>query len=81
MLMTWCYGAKKNTPLQPHTECNELWTHSQHGPKTGALRSTKSSTTLFTLSTNRKAGKVMLAGTLLKEEDEATYLGVTFDKR
>lgn len=41
----------------------------------------KSSTTLFTLSTKQRAGKVMLAGTPLKEEDEATYLGVTFDKR
>lgn len=41
----------------------------------------KSSTTLFTLSTKQKAGKVMMAGTPLKEEDEATYLGVTFDKR
>ncbi|KAH3893218.1 hypothetical protein DPMN_017361 [Dreissena polymorpha] len=28
-----------------------------------------------------KAGEIMMAGTQLKEEDEATYLGVTFDKR
>jgi len=41
----------------------------------------KSSTTLFTLSTKHKAGTINLGDTPLKEDGEATYLGVTFDKR
>ena len=41
----------------------------------------KSSTTLFTLSPKQKAGTINLGGTPLKEDEEATYLGVTFDKR
>ena len=41
----------------------------------------KSSTTLFTLSPKQKAGTITLGGTPLKEDEEATYLGVTFDKR
>ena len=41
----------------------------------------KSSTTLFTLSPKQKAGTIKLGDTPLKEDEEATYLGVTFDKR
>jgi len=41
----------------------------------------KSCTTLFTLSSTQRAGKVMMGSTPLAEVDEATYLGVTFDKR
>lgn len=46
-----------------------------------SINKEKSSTTLFTMSTKQRAGKIMMEGTQLKEEDEATYLGVTFDKR
>ena len=41
----------------------------------------KSSTTLFTLSTKQKAGPINLGNTTLKNEEEVTYLGVTFDKK
>ena len=41
----------------------------------------KSSTTLFTLSPKQKARPIKLGNTPLKEDEEATYLGVTFDKR
>ena len=40
----------------------------------------KSSTTL-SLSPKQKAGTITLGGTPLKEDEEATYLGITFDKR
>ena len=46
-----------------------------------AVNKDKSSTTLFTLSPKQKAGTITLGGTPLKEDEEATYLGVTFDKR
>ena len=45
-----------------------------------AVNKDKSSTTLFTLSPKQKAGIITLGGTPLKDE-EATYLGITFDKR
>jgi len=41
----------------------------------------KSSTTLFTLSPKKQARPIKIGTHTLKEEDEATYLGVTFDKR
>ena len=46
-----------------------------------AVNTDKSSTTLFTLSPKQKAGSITLGGTPLKEDEEATYLGITFDKR
>ena len=45
-----------------------------------AVNKDKFSNTLFTLSPKQKAGIIILGGTPLKA-DEATYLGVTFDKR
>ena len=44
-----------------------------------SINKEKSSTTLFTL-TKQKAGQISLDGTRLKEDDQPTYLGVTFDK-
>ena len=41
-----------------------------------AVNKDKSSTTLFTLSPKQKAGTITLGGTPLKEDEEATYLGV-----
>ena len=41
----------------------------------------KSSTTLFTLSSKQKPGTIKLGDTPLENDEEATYLGVTFDKR
>ena len=46
-----------------------------------AINKDKSSTTLFTISPKQKAGTITLVGTTLKEDEEATYLGITFDKR
>ena len=46
-----------------------------------AFNKDKSSTTLFTLSPKQKVGTFTLGGTPLKEDGEATYLGITFDKR
>ena len=40
-----------------------------------------SSTTLCTLSPKKQASPIKIGTNTLKEEDEATYLGVTFDKR
>ena len=41
----------------------------------------KSSTTLFTLSTKQTSRPIKLGDSTLTCEDEATYLGVTFDKK
>ena len=41
----------------------------------------KSSTTLFTLSPKKQASPINIGTHTLKEEDQATYLGVTFNKR
>jgi ribonuclease HI len=41
----------------------------------------KSCTTLFTLSPKQKARTINVSGAPLTEVEEATYLGVTFDKR
>ena len=45
-----------------------------------SINKDKSSTTLFTL-TKQQPGKIKLGDYPLKEDDEPTYLGVTFDKR
>jgi ribonuclease HI/endonuclease/exonuclease/phosphatase family metal-dependent hydrolase len=41
----------------------------------------KSTTTLFTLSTKQKPGVIKLRDMPLRNDDEPTYLGVTFDRR
>ncbi len=41
----------------------------------------KSSTTLFTLSSKQKASTINISCTHLTHMEEATYLGVTFDRR
>ena len=46
-----------------------------------SINKEKSSTTLFTLSTKQQAGAIKLGETKLKNDNEPTYLGVTFDKR
>ena len=46
-----------------------------------AVSKDKSSSTLFTLSPQQKVGIITLDGAPLKEDEEATYLGITFDKR
>ena len=54
------------------TAWTDYWCHCQHG---------QNSTTLFTLSPKKQASPIKIGTHTLKEEDEATYLGVTFDKR
>ena len=46
-----------------------------------AVNKDKSSTTLFTLSPKQKAGTITLGGTPLKEDEEVTYIGATFNKK
>ncbi|KAK7093816.1 hypothetical protein V1264_007506 [Littorina saxatilis] len=46
-----------------------------------AINKEKSSTTLFTLSSKQKTGTIKLGDTPLRSDDEATYIGVTFDKK
>ena len=41
----------------------------------------KSSTSLFTLSPNKQARPIKMGTHTVKEENQATYLGVTFEKR
>ena len=45
-----------------------------------SINKEKSSTTLFTIR-KQKAGPINLGGVRLKEDDQPTYLGITFDKR
>ena len=65
-LMPWNYGAKRNMPAQPTTGFNKPLTNS---------------TSLFTLSPKKQARPIKIGTHTLKEEDQASYLGVTFDKR
>ena len=46
-----------------------------------AINRDKSASTLFTLSPKQKAGTIKFGDTPLRQDEEATYLGVTFDKR
>ena len=46
-----------------------------------AVNKDKSSSILLTLSQSKKAGTITLAGKPLKEDEEATYLGVIFENR
>jgi ribonuclease HI len=46
-----------------------------------SINKEKSFTTLFTLSSKKQTGTIKLGDTPLRSEDEATYLGVTFDKK
>ena len=77
-LMTWYYGAKRNMSAQPTTGFNKPLTNLQHGQRTGiTVNKDKSSTTLFTLSPKKQASPTKIGTHTLKEEDKATYLGVT----
>ena len=69
-------------PAQPTTGFNKPSTNLQHGLSTSVTLSTtdKSSTTLFTLSPKKQSSPIKIGTHTLKEEDEDTYLGVTFDK-
>ena len=69
-------------PAQPTTGFNKPLTNLQHGLRNGVtVNKDTSSTTLFTLSPKKQASPIKIGKHTLKEEDQATYLGVTFDKR
>ena len=79
-LVMWCTdqsAAIATYRLQQAVDKLHAWTE-DWGVK---INKEKSSITLFTLSTVKRPGTVTLGQTPLKEENEVTYLGVTFDKR
>ena len=78
--MIWCkeeYATTATFRMQLAADKLNSWTEKW----CVAVNKDKSSTTLFTLSPKQKAGTITLGGTLLKEDEGATYLGITFDKR
>ena len=79
-LVIWCkeeYATTATYRMQLAADKLNSWTEKW----CVAVNKDKSSTTLFTLSPKQKAGTITLGGTPLKEDEEATYLGITFDKR
>ena len=79
-LVIWCkkeYAATATHRMQLAADKLNSWTEKW----CDAVNKDKSSTTLFTLSPKQKAGTITLGGIPLKEDEEATYLGITFDKR
>ena len=79
-LMTWY---KEEHASTANYRIQQPSTNLQHGLSTSVTLSTtdKSSTTLFTLSPKKQSSPIKIGTHTLKEEDEATYLGVTFNKR
>ena len=80
-LVIWCkeeYATTATYRMQMAADKLNSWTEKWWV----AVNKDKSSTTMFTLSPKQKApGTITLGETPLKEDEEATYLGVTFDKR
>jgi len=79
-LVLWCkeeYASTATYRLQQAANMLQGWAEEW----CVSINKEKSSTTLFTLSPKQKAGTIRLGNTPLKEDEEATYLGVTFDKK
>ena len=79
-LVLWCkeeYASTATYRLQQAANMLQGWAEKW----CVSVNKEKSSTTLFTLSPKQKAGTIRLGNTPLKEDEEATYLGVTFDKK
>ena len=79
-LVMWCkeeYATTATYRMQLAADQLNSWTEKW----CVAVNKDKSSTTLFTLSPKQKAGTITLGGTPPKKDEEATYLGITFDKR
>ena len=77
-LVMWCteeYATTATYRMQQAVNTLAAWAKEWNV----SINKEKSSTTLFTL-TKQKAGQISLDGTRLKEDDQPTYLGVTFDK-
>ena len=78
-LVIWCteeYATTATYRMQTAVTALEAWSKKWNVQ----INKDKSSTTLFTL-TQQKAGDITLDGTVLKQDDEPTYLGVTYDKK
>ena len=79
-LVIWCkeeYATTATYRMQLAADKLHSWTEEW----CIAINKDKSSTTLFTLSPKQKAGTITLGGNPPKEDEQATYLGITFDKR
>ena len=79
-LVLWCkeeYASTATYRLQQAANMLQSWAEEW----CVSVNKEESSTTLFTLSPKQKAGTIRLGNTPLKEDEEATYLGVTFDKK
>ena len=72
-LMTWSYGTKSNMTAQQTTGFNKPLTNESLSTRTNPPQH-------FTLSPKKQASPIKIGTQTLKEEDEATYLGVTCDK-
>ena len=79
-LVVWCkeeYASTATYRIQLAADRIQAWAEKW----CVTINKEKSATTLFTLSTKQKAGIVKLGDTPLREDQEARYLGVVFDKR
>jgi ribonuclease HI len=79
-VVLWCadeHATTANYRMQRAADMLIKWAEKWHV----TINTEKTSTTLFSLSPKDKATKLYLGATLIKEESNPTYLGVTFDKR
>ena len=78
-LVMWCteeYATTATYRMQQAVDILTTWAKEWNV----SINKEKSSTTLFTL-TKQKAGTITLEDQNLRQDDEPTYLGVTFDKK
>ena len=79
-LVLWCkeeHASTANYRIQQAIDQLTAWTEDW----CVTVNKDKSSTTLFTLSPKKQVSPIKIGTHTLKEEYEATYSGVTFDKR
>ena len=78
-LVMWCteeYATTATYRMQQAVNALASWS----GKWNVSINKEKSSTTLFTL-THQTAGSIVLGDTILKQDNQPTYLGVTFDPK
>ena len=78
-LVMWCaeeYATTATFRMQQAANVLAAWAEKWNV----SINKEKSSTTLFTL-TKQQTGRIMLRDYPLREDDQPTYLGVTFDKK
>ena len=79
-ILLWCkeeHASTANNRIQKVIDQLTAWTEDW----LVTVNKDKSSTSLFTLSPKKQSRPINIGTHTLKEEDQATYLGVTFDKR